>query len=194
MRLKPRNETEFRNELREGLMNAFPGLCRFDITHSLSGEPDTAITIKDVTFRAELKYSDKASLSIKTLAEVWGMLRKIQQITILNMAAAGILVYVVVCCRGEEALWYRIDGGRAREIRAGDSRPETCLVLERVSRRLPDGRWTSGLDWGDDMPEKKKPGLLKPGSPLLNPSFIKHLRARRRAERLTDQRRPPYTH
>lgn len=173
-------------------MNAFPGKCRFDITHSLSGEPDASITICDVSFRAEFKYIEKHSLQIKTLSQIWGLLRKIQQITILNMATSGVLVYVIVCCRGEEALWYRVDGTRAKQARMGDSHPETCLVLERVSRRLMDGRWTSGLDWGEDEPIKKR--LTKPNRSILSPAVLKYLRARRRADRLTGPGRPPYTH
>lgn len=155
LKLRPRNETEFRNEIREGLMAAFPGKCTFHITHSFSGEPDSLISIAGLRFRAEFKYSAKAFDKFRSLEEVWNMLRGIQQITIQNMAMSGELVYVVVCCGGIEAPWFRADRSRIVQASNGNAPIASCLVLERLSRRLKNGRWTSGLDWGDDMPEKK---------------------------------------
>lgn len=154
MKLEPRNESEFRDEVRDGLMRAFPGRCLFQITHSVSGEPDTYIRIADVSFRAEFKFTTKPFQTIRSIEDIWKMLRKIQQVTILNMAARGELIYVVVCCGGNEAPWFRIDGRQAIRALAGKAPAYTVLALERLSERRM-GAWSSGLDWGDDMPEKK---------------------------------------
>ena len=136
-------------------MKAFPDQCLFQITHSIAGEPDTYIRLSGTGFRAEFKYTKKKFQAIRSLDEVWAMLRKIQQVTILNMAKNGELVYVVVCCAGNEAPWFRVDGRQAFKVLVGKAPGSSVLALERLSTRRPNGSWSSGLDWGDEITPKQ---------------------------------------
>lgn len=178
IKLGPRNETQFRDEIREGLTKAFPGRVLFQITHSVSGEPDTFIRIGDFDMRVEFKYT---RTPITYLEQPWKMLREIQQVTMLNMAKMGMNVFLCVCVQGVEAYWYMLHHAQVHKVLKGKAPKWTALALVWKSVRWPDGKWTSGRDYGEEVKQEV--------------SLAEHLLSKVKIEMngLTKNKKSPYT-
>ena len=173
----PRNEAQFIAEIRESLNLALSDL-RVEFTRlSEAGRPDYRLDYirksnKKLmsTVYAEFKYSPRQHTA---LIQPWNMLRKIQQVTMLNMANAGLTIALVVCEAGKFAPWYIFDPVQVKRALSGQAPLETVLALRMLSKRLPNGSWSTGTDWGeeDEGPKQTivdkyiarvRQGLIKP--------------------------------
>lgn len=144
MKIAPRKESEFVDELKEWFISADPKNSIFQKTYSVSGEPDLyfATQRKDGSlgeFRAEAKYVDKRPDSLRKL---FHLLRGNQQRVIPRMAAASqIPIFLVTCVAGKEALWHLFDPKQCLRSIMGKVPPWECLILAHVSKRTPKGKW-----------------------------------------------------
>lgn len=144
--LKPRNEAEFVHELRSWFLGENKGRAYFQHTGGASGLPDFVFGMvsqdgKRRQFYAEAKYVTRLPRSMSML---FGLMRDIQKITCLKMAAAGFQIYLIVCVDGKEACWYRFDPEVARMALDGKCPKWQALYLRHVSRRDYKGRWVIG--------------------------------------------------
>lgn len=147
LKLPPRNEAQFRDEIRAGLNKAFPGLVLFHVKHSVNGEPDCHIVINKFDMHVEFKYMRRAPNSLE---QVWNLLREIQKVTMLNMAAKGLNVFLVVCIDGKEAFWFIFHHAQVAKAVQQNAPKWTCLALTWRSLRDSEGNWRSGRDWGEE--------------------------------------------
>ena len=162
--LAPRNESEFKKEIREGLYAALPGLVNFDQTHSDTGMPDTRIEflekgtkkVLDVSW-VEFKYSKSV---INSLFRVWELLRENQKMKMMRMALDGKKVFLSVCYGGIESSWYIFNQVQCKSIEKNEAEPYTALALLYNSVRRKNGLWSSGQDWGE-IDEGPVPHSLK---------------------------------
>lgn len=144
MKLAPRKESEFVDELKEWFAASGKDHTFVHKMFSITGEPDLyfASRRKDGSlgeFRAEAKYVDSMPTSLKS---IYKMMRGSQQTVIPKMAASSMVpIYLVTCVAGREALWHWFDPAQCKKAVEGKIPPWECLVLRHQSVRTPQGKW-----------------------------------------------------
>jgi len=144
--LRPRNETEFIHELKAWFIKTQKGQCYFERVSGMSGHPDVKFGMigpkgVPVAFEMEAKWMNHKP---RTLASVWNLLRKNQQLTMTKLAAFGRTIYLTVCINGREAWWYKFHPDMCARSLAGKVKPWEVIYLSKVGRRDFLGRWELG--------------------------------------------------
>ncbi len=143
MRIAPRKESEFVEELKEWFMASDKNAIVHK-TFSVTGEPDLYFATRGGDgslreFRAEAKFVQAQPKSLRVLYQ---LLRENQQKVIPRLAAASRLpIYLITCIAGREALWHRFDPNQAMKAMMGKIPYWHCLVLAHISIRTPQGKW-----------------------------------------------------
>lgn len=148
-----RNESQFIKAVREGYADALPGRTTF--TKQIKpGEPDWYIKImnKDkLTLMydcyAEFKWRAMTPMSI---ASEWALVRGLQGLSLIRMAADGKDVFLVVGHADKmEGCWYYLHPAQAKKVVKNEAAPESMLALMMVSKPWKPGKWSTGSDWGE---------------------------------------------
>ena len=144
--IRPRNEAEFVHELKSWFLESNKGRAYFQINGGTSGVPDFLFGCLDPDgikkqFHAEAKYVKELP---RTLDGILKLMRDIQINVCLNMAAAGLVVFIIVCVGGYEACWYRFDPQLSYDAKHGRIAKYKALYLNYVSRRDRQGKWVLG--------------------------------------------------
>lgn len=181
-------ETKFLNAVRDGYLEALPGRVEF-FKQFDPGYPDQYIKIFTDKTRSTLMYDCFAEFKVRpsrpnALIKEWDLLRELQKLTMIRMAADGKNVFLVVCHEAQgEAPWYYLLPAQARKVLRHEAAPETMLALMLMSRKWKkNNKWTTGSDWGepDEGPTEswasklamnrvlaRKNGLVKPKGLIL---------------------------
>ena len=142
--LAPRNETEFKKELRLWFLSGktqHRAYCTW--VTNMSGKPDMLFGWHRPDgmrqeFWVEAKYVSGYPRSMQTL---WNLLRGNQRVTMTKMAAAGFDIYLVVCIGGKESDWYKFDPGQCFNVLKGKAHPWSVMYHAFTSVREPTGKW-----------------------------------------------------